>query len=176
MNPDESVEFRELSGLDELDTQLKLYQMGIESFSPYASKGKVDMIIRSEDGEEVRYADIKVCTGKKSNNDLVWELEISFFLNNQSFIILTARLPTVQEKIEKHYIILDSKDFLKLSQIHKLETQNDKWILKVPFKDLLSLTHEKKSTSTKIVNSLAEHFNNWNILIDWSIKKEKEVD
>ena len=33
MNSDESIEFRELSGLDELDTQLKLYQMGIESFS-----------------------------------------------------------------------------------------------------------------------------------------------
>jgi len=171
LNPDESIEFRELSGLDELDTQLKLYQMGIESFSPYASKGKVDMIIRSEDGREVRYADIKVCTGKKSNNELIWELEISFFLNNESFIILTARLPDVKGKIEKHYFILNSKEFLEMSKIHKLETQNDKWILKVPFKDLLSLTNAKRSTSTKIVNSLAVHFNNWDVLIDWSIKK-----
>ena len=70
----------DLDVLDELDTQLKLYQMGVESFSPYASSGKVDMIIRSEEGENVRYADIKVCSAKKEADTVNWNLEISFFL------------------------------------------------------------------------------------------------
>lgn len=147
--------------------------MGIESFSPYASKGKVDMIIRFEDAGKVRYADIKVCTGKKSNNELIWELEIAFFLNNQSYIILTARLPNTQGKTEKNYFILSSKEFLDITKTHKLETQNDKWILKVPVKDLLLLTREGPSTSSRIVNKLAAHYNNWNALVGWSATNNK---
>ena len=75
----------ELGGLDELDTQIKLYQLGIESFSPYASQGKVDMIIRTEIDEKVRYADIKVCTGILEVDQVVWKFDFAFFLKNESF-------------------------------------------------------------------------------------------
>ena len=104
-----------LEGLDELDTQLKLYQMGVESFSPYVSTGKVDMIIRSEDGESVRYADVKVCVGKREDDKIVWKLEISFFMENESFIVLAVRLPEENGIYEKHHIVLESKKFLQMT-------------------------------------------------------------
>ena len=61
-------------GLDELDTQITLFQLGIESFSPYANTGKVDMIIRTERDNKVYYADIKVCSGVLEKKNIVWSL------------------------------------------------------------------------------------------------------
>ncbi|MHA1331492.1 MAG: hypothetical protein ACTSR2_10490, partial [Candidatus Hodarchaeales archaeon] len=121
--------FEDMSGLDELDTQVKLFQLGVESFSPYASTGKVDMIIRSENGDKVRYADIKVCSGKKIKDRMTWKLEISFFMNNQSFIILTVRVPDKEGVVKKNYFVIESKQFLKLAKDDILKTENDMWIL-----------------------------------------------
>ena len=75
----------ELGGLDELDTQIKLFHLGIESFSPYANQSKVDMVIRSEVDEIVSYADIKVSTGVQKDDQIVWKVEFSFFLKRHGF-------------------------------------------------------------------------------------------
>ncbi|MHA1972033.1 MAG: hypothetical protein ACTSW1_03500 [Candidatus Hodarchaeales archaeon] len=161
--------FEDMTGLDELDTQVKLFQLGVESFSPYASTGKVDMIIRSENGEKVRYADIKVCSGNKINDHMIWKLEISFFMNNQSFIILTARIPDKEGVIAKNYFIIDSKQFLKLTKDKVLKTENDKWVLSLLYKDLLILSGNTKGTLSKLGKSFKEWFNDWTCLLDWRI-------
>ncbi|UCE14804.1 MAG: hypothetical protein JSV04_06380 [Candidatus Heimdallarchaeota archaeon] len=165
MNPDEPFT---LDGLDELDTQVKLYQMGVETFSPYASTGKVDMIIRSENGENVRYADIKVCTGVRRDDDVVWELEVGFFMNNESFLILAVRLPDKDEMYQKHHIVMDSKIFLQIAKKHRLKVQKDKWVLKVPFKDLQIInTRSTAKFSRAITRSVKEYFDNWESLLEW---------
>jgi hypothetical protein len=165
MDPDEDFS---LDGIDELDTQLKLYQMGVETFSPYASTGKVDMIIRSEDGDLVRYADIKVCTGVRKDDNIVWELEIGFFMNNESFIILAVRLPDEDESFQKHHIILESKNFIQIVKKHRIKTKNDKWVITLPFSDLQILnTKSKAKLSKPLTRSLNPYFNNWDCLLEW---------
>ena len=157
-----------LEGIDELDTQLKLYQMGVESFSPYASTGKVDMIIRSENGDLVRYADIKVCTGVRKGDNIVWELEIGFFMNNESFIILAVRLPDNDESVQKHHMILESKKFLKIVKKHRMKTKNDKWVITLPFSDLQILNNQSKAKISKpLTRSLKPFFDNWDSLLEW---------
>ncbi|MFX1517907.1 MAG: hypothetical protein ACFFC6_16520 [Promethearchaeota archaeon] len=170
MNPDEEFS---LDGIDELDTQLKLYQMGVESFSPYASTGKVDMIIRSENGDLVRYADIKVCTGIQEDDDIVWELEIGFFMNNESFVILAVRLPSEDgESFQKHHIVLDSKKFLQITKKHRMKTKDDKWVISLPFSDLQILNNQSKASIAKpLTRSLKPFFDNWNILLEWRSDK-----
>ncbi|MHA2292624.1 MAG: hypothetical protein ACXACK_10710 [Candidatus Hodarchaeales archaeon] len=164
-NPDELFD---LGGLDELDTQMILYQMGVESFSPYARHGKVDMIIRSEDGENVRYADIKVCSGTRKKSKMVWELEIDFFMNNESFIILAVRLPDAEEEFSKHYFVLKSTDFLKLAKKQKLKVKRKNWILSVPFSDLQIINRKSKSKiSSTLARNLKKYYDNWDILLNW---------
>jgi hypothetical protein len=165
MDPD--VEFS-LDGIDELDTQLKLYQMGVESFSPYASTGKVDMIIRSENEDLVRYADIKVCTGVQKGKNVVWELEIGFFMNNESFIILAVRLPDDDGSVQKHHMVLASKEFLKMVKKHRMKTKNDKWVITLPISDLQILKSKSKAKLTKpLARSLKPYFDNWDCLLEW---------
>ncbi|MFW9902863.1 MAG: hypothetical protein ACFFFH_00905 [Candidatus Thorarchaeota archaeon] len=169
MDPDE--EFN-LDGIDELDTQLKLYQMGVESFSPYASTGKVDMIIRSEDRDLVRYADIKVCTGARKGNNIEWELEIGFFMNNESFVILAVRLPDEDESFQKHHMVLESEKFLQIVKKHKIKTKNDKWLISLPFSDLQILTKQLEGKLSKsLTRSLKPYFDNWDCLLDWRIDR-----
>ncbi|UCG03045.1 MAG: hypothetical protein JSW11_03465 [Candidatus Heimdallarchaeota archaeon] len=165
MDPDEGFS---LDGIDELDTQLKLYQMGVESFSPYASTGKVDMIIRSENGDLVRYADIKVCTGIRKGDNVVWELEIGFFMNNESFIILAVRLPDENESFQKHHMILESKKFLQIVKKRRMKTKDDKWVITLPFSDLQILNKTKKAKISKpLTRSLKPFFDNWDCLLEW---------
>ncbi len=165
MNPDEEFS---LDGIDELDIQLKLYQMGVESFSPYAGSGKVDMVIRSENGGLVRYADIKVCTGLKKGSNIIWELEIGFFMDNESFIILAIRLPEEDETFQKHHFILESKNFLQIAKKHRMKTKNDKWIVTLPFSDLQILNKQSNSKLSKsVAKSLKNYFNNWDCLLEW---------
>ena len=165
MNPDEEFS---LDGIDELDTQLKLYQMGVESFSPYAGSGKVDMIIRSENGDLVNYADIKVYTGTRKGANVVWELEIGFFMNNESFLILAVRLPDENESFQKHHFILESKVFLQIMKKHRMKTKDDNWILTIPFTDLQVLNKQSKIKISKpLTRSLKKYFDNWDCLLDW---------
>ena len=165
MNPDEQFS---LDGIDELDTQVKLYQMGVESFSPYAGSGKVDMIIRSENGDLVRYADIKVRTGVRKDANIVWELEIGFFMNNESFLILAVRLPEENETFQKHHIILESKEFLQIMKKHRMKTQDDNWIVTIPFSDLQILNKRSKSKLSKpLTRSIKKYFDNWDYLLEW---------
>ena len=165
MNPDEEFS---LDGIDELDIQIKLYQMGVESFSPYAGSGKVDMVIRSENKDLVRYADIKVCTGVQKGANVEWELEIGFFMNNDSFIILTIRLPEEDETFQKHYIILESKEFLQIAKKHRMKTKEDKRIVTIPFSDLQIFNKKSKSKLTKsLARSLKKYFDNWDCLLEW---------
>ncbi|MFX1505789.1 MAG: hypothetical protein ACFFDC_06695 [Promethearchaeota archaeon] len=165
MGPDEEFS---LDGIDELDTQLKLYQMGVESFSPYASTGKVDMIIRSESEDLVRYADIKVCTGVPKGKNIVWELEIGFFLNNESFVILAVRLPDEDESFQKHHMVIESQKFLQIIKKHKMKTKNDKWVITLPFSDLQILNKQSKGSPSKpLVKSLKPFFDNWDCLLEW---------
>lgn len=169
-----------LEGLDELDTQLKLYQMGIETFSPYASTGKVDMIIRSEDGEGefVHYADVKVCTGKRENDEIFWEIEISFFMKNESFVILTVRLPSKEdeEELEKHYFIMKSTDFLAIVKRHRLKVQNDIWRISVLYSDLEIVSEQSKAKIREpMVRSLRKYFDNWESILDWINEHRESV-
>ena len=158
----------ELGGLDELDTQIKLYQLGVKSFSPYASHGKVDMIIRTETDEKVRYADIKVCTGVLEDNQIVWKFSFAFFLKNESFIILSVRLPEQDGKMKKHHIIVDSKTFLKIVKREKIHVEDDNWILSLAYSDLQHLTGKKRSKKlSKIVNAIKPFFDNWEIFVNW---------
>ena len=165
----DSLEKFSIDGLDELDTQIKLFHLGVESFSPYASKGKVDMIIRSENGDEARYADIKVCSGTKNKEETVtWELEINFFMKNESFIILTVRLPEEDESFQKHHFIINSSEFLSITKKQKLKTDNNKWILSVPYSDLLIINKKsKKKLSSVISKTLRKYFDNWDIILHW---------
>ncbi len=165
MDPDEEFS---LDGIDELDTQLKLFQMGVETFSPYASSGKVDMIIRSENGDLVRYADIKVCTGVQKDDNIVWELEIGFFMNNESYLILAVRLPDEDELFQKHHMILASKKFLQIVKKHRMKTKNDKWVITLPFSDLQILNTKSKAKPSKpLTKSLKSYFDNWDCLLKW---------
>ena len=165
MNPDEEFS---LDGIDELDTQLKLYQMGVESFSPYASTGKVDMIIRSENGDLVRYADIKVCTGVQKDDNIEWELEIGFFMNNESFIILAVRLPDDDGSFQKHHIVIGSKQFLQIAKKHRMKTKDDNWVITLPFSDLQILNNQSKAKLSKsLTKSLKPFFDNWDCLLEW---------
>ena len=159
-------------GLDELDTQIILYQMGVESFSPYASSGKVDMIIRSENGDLVRYADIKVSSPEKTEETVTWELEISFFMNNESFIILAIRLPDDEGIMQKHHFVMSSNDFLNLTQKLKMETEEDKWKLSLPLSDMVLIKKGAKTKySNKISKALMPFFDNWDVLLDWRATK-----
>ncbi|UCG89841.1 MAG: hypothetical protein JSU57_05110 [Candidatus Heimdallarchaeota archaeon] len=165
MNPDEEFS---LDGIAELDIQVKLYQLGVESFSPYAGSGKVDMVIRSENGDLVHYADIKVCTGLHKGANIVWELDIGFFMNSDSFIILTIRLPEEDETFQNHHFVLESKEFLRIAKKHRLRTRNDKWIVGLPFSDLQILNKQSKSKLSKsLTRSLKNYFDNWDCLLEW---------
>ncbi len=165
MSPDEEFS---LDGIDELDTQIKLYQMGVESFSPYVGSGTVDMIIRSENNDLVRYADIKVCTGVRKGTKVTWELEVGFFMNNVSFLILAIRLPEANETFEKHYFVLEAEEFLKIAKKHRMKVQDDKWIITVPFSDLQVLNKQSKSKKIEAMSrSLKKYFDNWDCLLEW---------
>ncbi|MCK4847952.1 MAG: hypothetical protein KAT16_02895 [Candidatus Heimdallarchaeota archaeon] len=164
----------ELGGLDELDTQVKLYQLGVKSFSPYADQSKVDMIIRTEVDEIVRYADIKVCTGVLEDDRIVWKFNFSFFLKNESFFVLSVRLPDQEEIMRKHHIILESKTFLEIIKKEKITVEDNKWILSLPFSDLQQLTEKKRSKKLpKLVNAFKPFFDNWKIFVKWKEKPNK---
>ncbi|MFX1282202.1 MAG: hypothetical protein ACFFB5_01045 [Promethearchaeota archaeon] len=172
MSPDEEFS---LDGIAELDIQVKLYQMGVESFSPYADSGKVDMIIRSENGDLVHYADIKVCTGLQKETKVVWELEIGFFMNNDSFIILAMRLPEEDETFQKHHFVIESKTFLQIAKKHRIKTKNDKWIVSVPFSDLQILNNQSNSKLSKsLARSLKPYFDNWDCILEWQSNPPKQ--
>ncbi len=172
----DSLEKFSIDGLDELDTQIKLFHLGVESFSPYASKGKVDMIIRSENGDEARYADIKVCSGTKNKEETItWELEINFFMKNESFIILTVRLPEEDGTFQKHHFVISSSKFLSIVKKQKLKTDNNKWILTIPYSDTIAICKKsKKKLSSKISKTLKKYFDNWDILIEWRNRLKAE--
>ena len=158
----------ELESLDELDTQIKLYQLGVKSFSPYANQSKVDMIIRTEVDEIIRYADIKVCTGVLKDDQIVWKFAFSFFLKNESFIILSVRLPDKEGIMKKHYIIADSKSFLKIIKKEKIPIEENKWILSVSYSSLQKLTEKKRSKKmSKLVKAIKPFFDNWDIFEEW---------
>jgi len=164
----------ELGSLDELDTQIKLYQLGVKSFSPYASQGKVDMIIRTETDEKVRYADIKVCTGVLEDDQIVWKFSFSFFFKNESFLILSVRLPAQDGNLKKHHIVVDSKRFLKIVKSEKIPTEDDNWILSLDYSDLQLLTEKKRSKKlSKLVNDFKPFFDNWQIFVEWKEKTTK---
>ncbi|MHA1215249.1 MAG: hypothetical protein ACTSPG_08115 [Candidatus Hodarchaeales archaeon] len=127
------------------------------------------MIIRSENGDKVRYADIKVCSGKRIKDRMTWKLEISFFMNNQSYIILTVRVPDKEGVVKKNYFVIESKQFLKLAKDDILKTENDMWILSLPYKDLLILSGNSKGTLSKLGKALKEWFNDWTCLLDWRV-------
>ncbi len=165
----DSLDKVSIDSLDELDTQIKLFHLGVESFSPYAGNGKVDMIIRSENGDLVRYADIKVCSGMIKNEETItWKLEISFFMQNESFVILTARLPDEDESIQKHHFVIKSTDFLSITKKQKLETENDRWIITIPYSDIQIINRKsKKKFTSALSKELKQYFDNWDILLDW---------
>ena len=155
-------------GLDELDTQIRLFQLGIESFSPYASTGKVDMVIRSDMNNYVRYADIKVCSGKLEKEKIVWSLNTGVCLNNDCFLILTFRIPDKEGDLEKHQFILTSKTFLDLVKKEKVVVKDNNWILRLSYIDLQKLnTGKSPSSSTKLINSFAPFYENWDVLVKW---------
>lgn len=157
-----------LDGIDELDTQIKLYQMGIESFSPYAGSGKVDMIIRSENENLVRYADIKVYSGIREGTSVTWELEVSFFMNNVGFLILAIRLPEADETFQKHHFVIEAEEFLKIAKKYRIKVEDDKWILTLPFSDLQVINNQSKSKKIRpLSRSLKNYFDNWDCLLEW---------
>jgi len=172
----DSLDKFSIDGLDELDTQIKLFHLGVESFSPYAGSGKVDMIIRSENGDSVRYADIKVCSGVKTDDNTVkWELEIGFFMQNESFIILTVRLPEKDKSIQKHHFILRSSDFLSITKKNKLITENNKWILAIPYSDIELINKKsKKKLTSALSKAMKKYFDNWDVLLDWKSRDRSE--
>jgi hypothetical protein len=161
-------DFFAAGGLDELDTQIRLFQLGIESFSPYANTGKVDMIIRTERDNLVHYADIKVCQGRLEKKSIIWKLEISFFMDNESFLILTVRLPEEDETLEKHHFILTSKQFLEIMKDEKIEVKDDMWILTASYNELKRLKIKKKSPRfSRVVETLQPYFDNWDTITEW---------
>ena len=161
--------FFETGGLDELNTQIKLFELGVDSFSPYASTGKVDMIIRSDKNEHVRYADIKVCTGRKEKQKIVWKLEIAFFMNSESFLILSFRLPTEGENVEKHYFIIESDAFLEIMKIEKVISRDNYWVLSLPYSELQQIDSKKQTNKrSKIVKALRPYFDKWEIIVNWA--------
>ena len=172
----DSLDKFSIDSLDELDTQIKIFHLGVESFSPYVGSGKVDMIIRSENGDSVRYADIKVCSGiKTDDNTVTWELEIGFFMQNESFIILTTRLTEKDESIQKHHFILASSEFLSIMKKHKLITENDKWILAIPYSDIELINKKsKKKLTSAISKAMKKYFDNWDVLLDWKSRDRSE--
>ena len=130
--------------------------------------GNVDMIIRSENENLVRYADIKVCTGRHEEDNTVWRLEVDFFMNNDSFLILTVRLPAEGETLEKYHFILSSKMFLKLVKREKLEVENNHWVLNIPYSELQKLTSKKKGIRfSKRLNTFRPFFNKWDVITKW---------
>ncbi|MHA1995514.1 MAG: hypothetical protein ACW97Z_13300 [Candidatus Hodarchaeales archaeon] len=163
----------ETGGLDELDTQIKLFELGVESFSPYASTGKVDMIIRSDKNEHVRYADIKVCTGRREKQKIEWKIKISFFMNNESFIVLSFRLPTEDESLEKHHFIISSAEFLEVMKKAKVIARDNYWVLALPYSEL-QLVNSKKQTGikSKMVKALRPFLNKWENIADWAHNSE----
>ncbi len=170
---DNNVYF-ETGGLDELDTQIKLFELGVESFSPYASTGKVDMIVRSDKNQHVRYADIKVCTGRREKQKIVWKLEISFFMNNESFLILSFRLPTEDETLEKHHFIIRSDQFLEILKKEKIMSKENYWVLSLPYSELQQLDKKKqKNLKSKLVKALRPYFDKWATIANWAHKVEE---
>jgi hypothetical protein len=164
----------ETGGLDELDIQIKLFELGVESFSPYASTGKVDMIIRSDADQHVRYADIKICTGRKEDQHVIWKLEISFFMNNKSFLLLTFRIPSKDDDaLEKNYFILDSEVFLKIMKKEKIVSEDKFWILNLPYSELQHVKSKKKlSPKSKLLKALRPHTNRWETIVKWARNTE----
>lgn len=161
-------EYFAAGGLDELDTQIRLFQLGIESFSPYASTGKVDMVIRSDMNNYVRYADIKVCSGKLEKEKIVWSLNTGICLNNDCFLIFTFRIPDTEGDLEKHQFILTSKTFLALVKKEKVLVQDNNWILRLSYNDLQKLnTGNIPSRSTKLINSFIPFYENWDVIVKW---------
>jgi len=165
--------FFETGGLDELDTQIKLFELGVESFSPYASTGKVDMIIRSDKNQNVRYADIKVCSGRKENQKIEWKLEVSFFMNNEGFLILSFRIPTEDESLEKHHFIITSDKFLEIMKKAKVVSEENYWVLSVPYSELQLINSLKRtSIKSRMVKSLRPFIDKWEIISDWAHNPE----
>ncbi len=164
-----NTSFFETGGLDELDTQIKLFELGIESFSPYASTGKVDMIIRSDTNQHVRYADIKVSTGVKEGQKMVWKLEMSFFMNNESFLILSYRVPGEDESLEKHHLIIDSESFLEIIKKEKIISKDNYWVLNLPYTELQSMHLKKQKTKkVKLIKALRPYIDKWELIVNWA--------
>ncbi|MHA2174782.1 MAG: hypothetical protein ACXAB2_14120 [Candidatus Hodarchaeales archaeon] len=161
-------QYFDAGGLDELDTQIRLFQLGIESFSPYANTGKVDMIIRSDTNNHVRYADIKVCSGKLEKDKIVWTLEIGFFLNNDCFLIITFRIPDENGDLEKHHFILSAESFLEVVKKEKIAVKDNNWILQLSYLDLQKLNKEKSPTRLgKLIKAFIPYYEKWDIIVKW---------
>lgn len=161
-------QYFDAGGLDELDTQIRLFQLGIESFSPYASTGKVDMVIRSDMNDHVRYADIKVCSGKLEKEKIIWSLNVGIFLNNECFLILTFRIPDKEGDLEKHHFILTSDTFLDLMKKEKVTVKDNSWILRLSYIDLQKLNAEKTPARvTKRIKVFIPYYENWDAIVKW---------
>jgi hypothetical protein len=161
------------AGLDELDAQLKLFQLGIESFTPYANQSKVDMIIRTDNGNLVRYADVKVCAGKSDGEKTVWKLPISFCMTEDSFVLFTFRLieEEAEQTVKRHYLVLRSQKFLEIAKNHKFPVENDHWLMSLPVIDINKLgqldKNEKSSFETPLAKSLRQYVDVWEEFESW---------
>ena len=161
------------AGLDELGAQLKLFQLGIESFTPYANQSRVDMIIRTDNGNLVRYADVKVCSGKSDGEKTIWELPINFCITENSFILFTFRTlaEEAELEVEKHYLVLKSLQFLEVAKRHKIHVENNFWIMSLPATDvnLLGLLDQKENVSfkTPLADSLHHYVDVWEEFEKW---------
>lgn len=161
------------AGLDELDAQLKLFQLGIESFTPYANQSKVDMIIRTDSGNLVRYADVKVCPVTSDGEKTVWELPIVFCMTEDSFILFPFRslAEEAEQANRKHYLVLKSQQFLEIAKKHNLHVENDLWIMSLPATDvnLLGLLDQQENVSfrTPLADSLHKYVDVWDEFEKW---------
>ncbi|MFW9854107.1 MAG: hypothetical protein ACFFFG_03575 [Candidatus Thorarchaeota archaeon] len=161
------------AGLDELEAQLKLFQLGIESFTPYANQSKVDMIIRTDNGNLVRYADVKVCTGKSDSEKTVWKLPLSFCMTEDSFILFTFRLieEETEQTVEKHYLVLKLQKFLEITEKHGIPIEDDHWVMSLPTSDInkFGVLDKKKKISFKapLARSLRQYLDVWKEFENW---------
>ncbi|MHA2096584.1 MAG: hypothetical protein ACW98F_18350, partial [Candidatus Hodarchaeales archaeon] len=105
----------------------------------------------------------------KEKQKIVWKLEMAFFMNNESFLILSFRLPNEDESLEKHYFIISSNAFLEIMKIEKAVSKDKYWVLSLPYSELQQINSKKQTNKkSKIVKALSPYFNKWEIIVDWA--------